>query len=121
MTTKTEDPVLARFRALCLGLPETTETGSWGHPNFRAGKRTFAAFEWIKDRPSFAFMLGPEETDQVLMTDERFFATPYGRGRWASLWADGPLDWTLVETLVERSYRLVALQRMLAVLEARSG
>ena len=116
-----EDKILERFRGLCLGLPETTETGSFGHPNFRAGKRTFAAFEWIQGRPSLAFRLGADEVDQALLQGEPFFATPYGRGLWASLWADRAIDWKLVEKLIERSYRQVASKRMLAGLDARSG
>ena len=42
----TTDAVLQRFRDLSLSLPETSEVGSWGHANFRSGKRTFATFEW---------------------------------------------------------------------------
>jgi hypothetical protein len=36
-------PIVAKLRRLCLALPETSERASWGHPNFRAGKRTFVA------------------------------------------------------------------------------
>lgn len=108
--------VLQRFRELCLALPETNETTSWGHPNFRAGKRTFCAFESIRGRPSMAFRVASAEAD-VLLQDERFFATPYGRGQWVSIWADGSIPWDLVEDLVRRSYRLVALKRMIATLE----
>jgi len=120
-TLISEDKTLQRFRRLCLRLPETSEAGSFGHPNFRAGKRTFAAFEWIKGRPSLAFRLGADEVDQALLQGDRFFATPYGRGLWASLWADRAIDWKLVEQLIEQSYRQVALKRMLAGLETRSG
>jgi predicted DNA-binding protein (MmcQ/YjbR family) len=116
-SSKPADKALARFRKLCLALPESTEAGSWGHPNFRAGKRTFTAFEWVERRPSLAFNLGPDEVTQLLLQGEPFFATPYGRGQWASLWADGAVDWGLVETLVQRSYRRVALKRMIAALE----
>lgn len=101
-------------------MPETSETGSFGHPNFRAGKRTFATYEWIRGRPSLAFRLGADEVDQALLQGDRFFATPYGKGLWASLWADGPIDWKLVESLIERSYRQVALKRMLAALDDES-
>lgn len=100
------DPVLRRVRGFCLALPETTETGSWGHPNFRAGTRTFVTFEWIAGRPSIAFRLDPVDVD-LLLHDRHFFATPYGRGQWVSLWADRPMNWRLVERLLRRSYRLV--------------
>ncbi len=113
----TTDAVLQRFRDLSLSLPETSEVGSWGHPNFRAGKRTFATFEWIKGRPSVAFRLGAEDVELLLLRHKQFFVTPYGKGQWVSVWADGPMNWQLVEELVERSYRLVALKRMIAALD----
>lgn len=116
--TSVED-ALARFRKMCLALPETSETESWGHPNFRAGKRTFAAFEWVKTRPSLALNVGADEADQLLLQGKPFFATPYGQGRWVSVWADVPVDWLMVEELVERSYRRIALKRMIVALDNR--
>ncbi len=98
-------------------MPECTETSSWGHPNFRAGKRTFAAFEWISGRPSVAFRLSPTDVD-LLLRRKGFFATPYGRGQWVSTWADAAVDWGLVQHLLEQSYRLVALKRMVAALDS---
>lgn len=111
--------VVQRFRALCLALPETSERSSWGHPNFRAGRKTFAVFEVVGGRPSFAFRLPPDEVAELLHR-KTFFATPYGRGLWASLWVDGVVDWKLVERLLERSYRVVALKRMLTALDEAS-
>lgn len=110
------DP-LERFRSLCLRLPETSETSAWGHPNFRAGKRTFAAYEWIGGRPSVAFRLGADGVQHIMILDKRFFVSPRGRGQWASLWMDGRIDWPLVEQLVDLSYREVALKRMIRKLE----
>jgi predicted DNA-binding protein (MmcQ/YjbR family) len=110
-------PVFARARRLCLAFPETTETQSWGHPNFRAGKKTFCAFEMLTGRPSIAFRLSPADVERALRR-KHFFATPYGRGVWASVWVDGAVDWKVVATLIERSYRLVANKRMLGVLDS---
>ena len=101
---------------MCLALPEATEKSSWGHPNFRAGKRTFAAFEIIQGRPSIAFRLPPAEV-AALLRRKRFFATPYGRNLWVSLRVDGDVDWRLVDVLLRRSYRTVAIKRMIAALE----
>lgn len=106
----TAESVLRRLRSFCLSLPETSEVGSWGHPNFRAGRKTFATFEWIAKRPSIAFRLDPLDVD-LLLRRTNFFATPYGRGQWVSLWVDRPVNWRLVERLLRRSYRLVALNR----------
>src|SRR5438128_9854611 len=101
---RTTDRVLQRLRELCLSLPESSEVSSWGHPNFRAGKRTFATFEWIKDRPSIAFRLNPTDID-LLLRRRGFFVTPYGQGRWGSIWADAALNWGLVGRLLEEGYR----------------
>ena len=105
---------------MCLLLPESTEVNSWGHPNFRAGRRTFATFEWIKGRPSIAFRLTPTDVDLLLRRKE-FFVTPYGQGRWVSTWADVSLNWGLVNRLLEQSYRVVALKRMTAALDGTKG
>jgi predicted DNA-binding protein (MmcQ/YjbR family) len=97
-------------------LPETTERASWGHPNFLAGKKTFLTFECIHGRPSIAFRLDRVDIER-LIRDERFFATPYGRGQWVSIWVDITFDWDFVRDLIVRGYRLVALRRMIAALD----
>lgn len=84
------EPALNRLRKECLAYPETCEQMSWGHPNFKAGRKVFAA---------------------------QFFVTPYGRGLWVSVWADTPLDWRLLTRLLERSYRTVAITRMIRALD----
>jgi predicted DNA-binding protein (MmcQ/YjbR family) len=109
---------IERLRALCLAYPEASEAASWGHPNFKAGKKVFVAFEQIRGRPSIAFRLEPSDVERLLMR-RQFFVTPYGRGQWVSLWADGSVDWKAVTDLVDRSYRLVAQKRMIAALDAR--
>jgi predicted DNA-binding protein (MmcQ/YjbR family) len=114
-----DDPALQRVRAFCLALPEATEAGSWGHPNFKSGKKTFAAFEWITGRPSVAFRLNGVDVD-LLVHRKNFFETPYGRRQWVSVWADRRVSWRLVERLLLRSYRLVALKRMIASLDKPS-
>jgi predicted DNA-binding protein (MmcQ/YjbR family) len=103
-----------------LAFPETTETWSWGHPNFRAGKKTFCTFEMIAGRPSIALRLSRADVDLTLRR-KHFFATPYSRGLWASVWIDGAVDWKLIARLLERSYRLVATKRMTAVLSQEQG
>lgn len=110
-------PVLQRLRTMCLAFPETSEAASWGHPNFKAGKKVFVAFEQIDGRPSVAFRLDPVDVD-LLLRRAGFFATPYGRGQWVSMALESTPDWALVRQLVEQSYRLVALKRMVAALDA---
>ena len=112
------EETLRRLRSICLSLPESSETASWGHRNFKAGKKVSVAFERVKGRASIAFRLDPDEVNRLLGRQE-FFVTPYGRGQWVSLWADGRIVWRTVKDLAERSYRVVALKRMLTALERR--
>jgi predicted DNA-binding protein (MmcQ/YjbR family) len=113
-----ERAVFTRARRLCLSFPETTETASGDHPNFRAGRKTFCTFEMIKGRPSIAFRLSPVDVTLAL-SQKHGFATPYGRGLWASLWLDSTIDWKLVATLLDRSYRIVATKQMQARMRVR--
>jgi predicted DNA-binding protein (MmcQ/YjbR family) len=108
-----------RLRALALSFPEAREMATWGHPNFCAGNRTFAAYERVGGRPSIAFR-GNRADIRRLMGRGPFFLTPYGRGQWVSVWVDGPLNWSVIADLLDRAYRLVALKRMIQALEARS-
>jgi predicted DNA-binding protein (MmcQ/YjbR family) len=118
MKASFDRPLFARARRFCLALPEVQETLSWGHPNFRVRNRTFCAFELIGGRPSIAFRLPPADVEKALRR-EGFFATPYGRGRWASLWLDGAVNWREVQPLIERSYRELAGKRLEALLPKR--
>lgn len=106
---RSPDSVLQKLRTLSAALPQTNETSSWGHPNFRVGKRTFVTFELIGGRPSIAFRVEEREVE-LLLRRKQFFPTPYGRGQWVSVWADAPVNWHLVADLFERSYRMVARQ-----------
>jgi predicted DNA-binding protein (MmcQ/YjbR family) len=113
---KMSRPIVEKLRRLCLAFPETSESSSWGHPNFRAGKRTFATFEIISGRPSIAFRLDGRDVNPLLLK-KNYFTTPYGQGRWVSVWADGRVDWSFVARLIDRSYRTVATKRMIMVLD----
>ena len=115
----TEEPALKRVRQLCLELPGTSETDSWGHPNFRAGKVTFVTYEWFEGNPSVAFRVDGD-TLARLIGRPGFFATPYGRGRWVSLRIGRRTNWKLVASLVRTSYLRVATARLIRQLEDRA-
>jgi predicted DNA-binding protein (MmcQ/YjbR family) len=112
------DKVLAMVRKQCLSYPESNETAAWSHPNFRAGKKAFVTFERWEGRPSIAFRVQDAEKEKV-RTGGEFFVTPYGRGQWVSMWIDKAIpEWPDIEVLIDKSYRLVALKRMLAALDS---
>ena len=109
--------LLGQLRRFCLSLPDGIETDSWGHPNFRAGKKTFAVYEVYQGCPCIAVKLPPPEGERLL-ADPRFYRTPYtGKHGWVSLRVDRPVAWPLVKSLVLASYREVATKRQVAQLE----
>ena len=111
------DRVFGRVRALCLSFPEASEVSAWSHPVFRVRRKAFVAFEQVRERPSIAFRLDPLEVERLLER-KSFFATPYGRGLWASLWVDRAVNEKLVTKLAQQSYRLMAGKRLTALMEA---
>jgi len=64
--------------------------------------------------------MDPTDVDRLLRR-KQFFTTPYGGGRWVSTWADLALDWDCITDLLRRSYRLVALKRMISTLAKSSS
>jgi predicted DNA-binding protein (MmcQ/YjbR family) len=114
-----EAQVLRRLRRICLGLPEATEARQFGHPVWKAGRRTFCALERYGARLRVAFKVDPD-TQRVLLDRPGFERAPYaGHHGWVLLDAERSLDWGEVEYWVTESYRRVALRRMLRVLEER--
>jgi predicted DNA-binding protein (MmcQ/YjbR family) len=113
-------PMLTRLRALAARLPGTCETLTWGHPNFRAGKKIFAAFEGYHGEPSICV----KQTipgQSLLLADPRFERAPYvGQHGWVLVHVD-QVPWETTAALVELSYRLVAGKRLVAQLDAQAA
>jgi predicted DNA-binding protein (MmcQ/YjbR family) len=104
---------LDRLRAICLSLPATEETFTWGHPNFRVGKKIFAAFESHQGRGYVCFKT-VEPVRLALLEDERYFIPPYsGRFGWVARYLDGRVSWKQIEGHLQSSYDLVAPSRVL--------
>ena len=111
----TPEPI-ARLRAICLALPETTEKIAWGEPTFRVGGKLFAQVDnhhhgadhvavWL------AMPLGAQE-GLVYSDPVRFFVPPYvGRRGWIGVRLDRRPKWSAIAALVGEAYRLVASPR----------
>src|SRR5258706_8271656 len=100
----TEAQLLPRFRRICLRLPGTTETTSWGHPTFKAGGKTFCVLERYKGHLTMCFRLSIPDAVATLASP-RFLETPYvGKKGGVSLIVDTTPDWSEVEELVLKSY-----------------
>ncbi len=57
-------------RATCLSLPETSEVVTWGHPTFRAGKRSFAVLEEYDGHLTLAVKVGLARQEALLAAPE---------------------------------------------------
>jgi predicted DNA-binding protein (MmcQ/YjbR family) len=105
--------VLERVRALCLSLPEATETRTFGNPTFQITGKTFCVVESYRGEFSISVKVGKQKQTAYL-ADSRFYRTPYiGRYGWVSLRVDAaPLNWSEIQDLIEGSYRQIAPKRL---------
>jgi predicted DNA-binding protein (MmcQ/YjbR family) len=108
------DP-LTEMRRICLALPETAETMTWGQPHFRVRGKIFAGFGDHGGTFTIGFKLEREHADAAIQ-DPRFVRAPYvGAHGWISMDVKGVRDWAEVRALVRESYRLIAPKRLWAV------
>ena len=108
---------LARFRDICLALPETVEALQFGNPIWRAGRRTFAGAHSRRGRLKLQFWTGADR-QATLTFDSRYSIPPYiGRNGWIELDVEDEANWREIEELALVSYRHFALKRMLKALD----
>ncbi len=108
---------LARFRDLCLALPETAEALQFGTPIWRAGRKTFAGAHSRKGRLKLQFWTGTDR-QATLTFDSRYSIPPYmGHNGWIELDVEDDANWDEIEELALVSYRHFALKRMLRALD----
>jgi hypothetical protein len=111
--------VLERLRAICLGLPETSERLSHGAPTFFVrGKRAFAMVLTNHHGDGrFAIWCAAGEGVQAMLTGadpERFFVPPYvGHRGWLGVRLDRGLDWDELAGILEDAYAEVAPVKLL--------
>ena len=107
---------MARFRRVCLGLPEAYEQETWGAATFRVQKKIFAMV--ANERGSTTASLKAARDDQAAMLaqGDPFFYPPYvGSKGWIGVdLRSAEVDWTEVAEIVQESYRLVAPKRLSA-------
>jgi predicted DNA-binding protein (MmcQ/YjbR family) len=105
------ESIVKKLRAICLALPNTTETLTLGHPTWQVALKTFCVFEEYKGIPSIAFKAEKVKQAEFLKED-RFYRTPYvGQHGWVSLKADRTVDWTEVKRFIDTSYELITPRR----------
>ena len=110
--------MLARLRKICIALPETDESASFGNPVWRVGKKSFALLYDYGEGLTISFWVGIERQGPLEM-DPRFSIPAYlGHNGWIALDASqGVADDELRSFLIE-SYRHFATRRAISKLDA---
>ena len=108
------ETVLARIRAICLALPETSERLSHGAPTFFVrGKRAFVMVltDHHGDGRYALWCAAPDGMQKMLVEadPERFFVPPYvGHRGWLGVRLDRGLHWDELTGIAEDAYAEVA-------------
>lgn len=116
---KREHPLLRRVSKICLSFPESARRDLNEHADFRVRGKVFAYF--LNDHHGDGIIsvccksaLG-ENVDRASREPKRFYLPAHiGPRGWFGLRLDGEaVDWSEVKNLLELSYALVALKRLL--------
>jgi len=115
------DSALAKIRKICLSLPDTKETMTWGKPHFRVGEKIFAGYGEENGKRVVGFKLEMAHAS-VAVQVPGFSRAPYvGHKGWVSLETDSVKDWDEVREMIVESYRLIAPKKSLAKLDAATA
>jgi predicted DNA-binding protein (MmcQ/YjbR family) len=102
-----EGRVLEKLRAICLAMPGTIETQSWGHPNFRAGRRMYAAFDEYGGERYIAFIAPPPILEKL--EGEPHFRRA-GHREWM-LRDLAAIDWKELRSLLVQAHALATAKK----------
>ncbi len=125
--TGERERVLARLRAICLALPETSERLSHGAPTFFVrGKRAFVmVLTNFHGDGRFALWCAAPEGMQDMLVDadpERFFVPPYvGHRGWLGVRLDRGLHWNEIAGIAEDAYAEVAPAKLVEAAQLDRG
>jgi predicted DNA-binding protein (MmcQ/YjbR family) len=120
-----DDPGLRELREIALSYPEAYEKMSHGRPGFFVSKM-FAMYGGstkadgpMRAVPHCVMVKVGESERTALQQDERFFHPAYmGVSGWVGLdFSLAKVDWTEVRELVDASFRLVASQKQIRLLD----
>ena len=120
-TVDPQPPLVVRLRSCWLGVPEAAVVEAWGRPTFRAGKKIFT-FAGASMADPLTFVFKPTSEERLAYLERpAFYSPPYwGPGGWLAAPLGSPdVTWDEVCEIVDTSYRLVALKRQIAALDAR--
>ena len=111
------DPVLKKMKEICLALPDTKLTMTWGKPHFRVGEKIFSGCGEEDGATSIGFKLEKKHA-AALVKKPGFRPAKYvGKHGWVSMDAARVDDWEQVRGFVHESYRLIAPKKSIAKLD----
>jgi len=98
----------AKVSALCLALPDTKLTMTWGAPHFRVAEKIFCGFGAEDGKQVLGVKLVMAHAKSVVK-DSRFWPAPYvGKHGWVSMDVTRRKSWDEVASLIRESYELIA-------------
>lgn len=112
-----DDEILARVRAIALGLPEAKEKISHGRPCFYTTKVFTSYGAWSKQDDaqhpqSVLLMLDESEREALLQRPGSFVPGYSGPSGWVGLDLDEATDWDEVAELIAQSFLQTAPARL---------
>jgi predicted DNA-binding protein (MmcQ/YjbR family) len=115
------DAALAKMRKICLSLPDTKETPTWGQPHFRVGEKIFSGLGEEKGVLTVGFKLEMDHAD-AMVRRPGFSRAPYvGHKGWVSADVGRVKDWDELGALIHESYRLIAPKKTLAKWQGKAA
>jgi predicted DNA-binding protein (MmcQ/YjbR family) len=95
-----------------VGLPRAPRRDGnhlYGHPTWKARRKTFAVFERYRGDCSVALKAEPDQQRAFIVSDARFYRTPYiGQLGWVSFKLQGRIPWKLLRGLLREAHSSVA-------------
>jgi predicted DNA-binding protein (MmcQ/YjbR family) len=113
------DQVLEKLKTICLALPKTKQTLTWGKPHFRVGEKIFCGCGEDKGSPRVGLKTEKHEAE-LMMRLPGIEQAPYSRKGtgWVTIDPGVFDDWDEIERLIVGSYRLIAPKRTVSLLDS---
>ena len=115
-----QHPLMVRVREICLAYPDAVEVSAWGRSTYRTPARRSSSSPGRRWRSRSRSSSSPTPTTSRRCARTRGYSRRRtgARSGWLGVRLDPDSDWDELAELVDASYRLVALKRQVAALDA---
>ena len=114
---KDAQKILTTMHEHCLHLPETVMEEIGNRPTWKGGKKAYAGVAQDEGRLKLRFKIGVEQQGFLVADPRHTIPLYYGVNGWINLDVQNGVNWEEVDSLLESSYRQIALKRMLKALD----